>query len=473
MAVLENYTAKQLHQRDELTHLLAQAARLEQSLMCQYLFAIYSMKRFHHEGGVNYSQLEKMRRWQASLLPIARQEMEHLGLVLNLCTAIGQTPGFVLPNFPYTEQIEGRHLRHSLDPFGIEALTRFAEFEMPQDLPAGSEHAHFLKSKIPDFDSNRFDAIAVLYDKIYNIIESLPDELLFVGSPSAQLNTHDIFPGAVTGLDISRHPAYGVLLKKITNRSTALAAITQITSEGEGAQKHGGENSHFATIMQVLAELTEELRVDHAFAPARPVASNPSVDGFGSDDTGNSIVTHAFTAEVLTLFESSYTTLLLALTRFFSFPDNDSDEMSALQQIAFYPMMTTIIRPLCEILTVLPVDGSASMTAGASFRATDSAPLSAHKWSAFHVLDRRYSEMELTAQSVVKNIENAGLDGELTETLKERLQFIYEQIGRSRILLRNGYHDSAAAAETTGTTPASSGQHSPQGHPHSQKGQEQ
>ena len=69
--------------RVRLANLLADAAELEHSAACQYLFLAFSMKRHPDEGGVNWRQLELMRQWEANILLIARQEMEHLGLVSN------------------------------------------------------------------------------------------------------------------------------------------------------------------------------------------------------------------------------------------------------------------------------------------------------------------------------------------------------------------------------------------------------
>ena len=85
--------------RRRLVALLTEAAELEHALMCQYLYAAFSMKR-HVSEGVTWAQLELMRRWEASIMLIARQEMEHLGLVCNLLTAIGEAPWLTRPNLP-------------------------------------------------------------------------------------------------------------------------------------------------------------------------------------------------------------------------------------------------------------------------------------------------------------------------------------------------------------------------------------
>jgi hypothetical protein len=85
--------------------------------MCQYLFAAYSLKRSVSEG-LSEVQLEQTRGWGALMTLVARQEMEHMGLVLNLLTAIGGTPYFQRPNFPQRKSHYGK--------LGIKSeLTRF------------------------------------------------------------------------------------------------------------------------------------------------------------------------------------------------------------------------------------------------------------------------------------------------------------------------------------------------------------
>ena len=52
-------------QRQRLASLLTEAAELEHALLCQYLYAFLSLKRSIDEG-VNWQQLELMRRWAAT-----------------------------------------------------------------------------------------------------------------------------------------------------------------------------------------------------------------------------------------------------------------------------------------------------------------------------------------------------------------------------------------------------------------------
>jgi hypothetical protein len=85
--------------REELINALTEAAELEHGLLCQYLFAAFSMKKDTSEN-VTWPQLELIRSWEAHILRVAREEMAHLGTVSNLLTAIGAAPQFRRPNFP-------------------------------------------------------------------------------------------------------------------------------------------------------------------------------------------------------------------------------------------------------------------------------------------------------------------------------------------------------------------------------------
>src|SRR6185436_10728799 len=105
-----------IHTRAMLMDALRLSSELEHGLMCQYLFAAYTIRRYPYER-FDYSwnrkkrkweasevlteaQLERVRRWAMKVTLIARQEMEHLGLALNLLSAIGGTPSFSRPNMP-------------------------------------------------------------------------------------------------------------------------------------------------------------------------------------------------------------------------------------------------------------------------------------------------------------------------------------------------------------------------------------
>jgi hypothetical protein len=428
--------------RHELCQLLDAAARAEQALLCRYLFAAFSMKRTHDEGGVTYEQIEHMRRWEANILTVARQEMEHLGLVFNLRTAIGMDATFEMPAFPFTEDIEGTAVVHSLDRFSEETIIKFALIELPRKLPESSPNYVLLEKLVEGFNLEQEDALARLYKRIRKLFKKLPQKILFIGPPAAQFNTHDIFPGSIRGLDISKAPAYNVQMEEVKDRKSALAVIDQITTEGEGAKEEGGPGSHFATFMNILRDLVAMQKGDPDFVPGRPVVSNPVLASSAQAAAagGDSEVNWPFARDALKLFETSYETMLLGLSRFFSFPEDDKEEMAALQQAVFFPMMTTIIRPLGEILTMVPSDKCGAMTerAGASFHSPATISFSPHKDAMFKLLYQQYTRMKKMAASLLDKCADLP-DDVPRELIRERVDFLYQQIYRSRFNLKVNY----------------------------------
>jgi len=86
-----------IEHREALLYMLAQAAELEHGIMCQYLFAAFSLKQ-HADEGLTDTELAATTRWRRKISHVATQEMLHLTLVQNLMTAIGGAPHLARPN---------------------------------------------------------------------------------------------------------------------------------------------------------------------------------------------------------------------------------------------------------------------------------------------------------------------------------------------------------------------------------------
>src|SRR5215472_9569201 len=89
----------QVDTREELVYLLGQACEIEHGLMCEYLYAQFSLKRGTDEG-LTPAQLARVQAWEQALIGVIKQEMLHLALATNILTAIGAAPHFERPNFP-------------------------------------------------------------------------------------------------------------------------------------------------------------------------------------------------------------------------------------------------------------------------------------------------------------------------------------------------------------------------------------
>jgi hypothetical protein len=88
-----------IEHREALTYMLYEAAELEHGIMCQYLFAAFSLKQ-HEDEGLTADELQAALRWRRVVLHIATEEMLHLALVQNLLSAIGSAPHLAGPNLP-------------------------------------------------------------------------------------------------------------------------------------------------------------------------------------------------------------------------------------------------------------------------------------------------------------------------------------------------------------------------------------
>src|ERR1700757_5002385 len=66
--------------REELVYLLGQACEIEHGVMCEYLYAQFSLKRGPDEG-LTDGQLARVQAWEKTLITVIKQEMLHLALV--------------------------------------------------------------------------------------------------------------------------------------------------------------------------------------------------------------------------------------------------------------------------------------------------------------------------------------------------------------------------------------------------------
>lgn len=80
-----------IEHREALIYMPCQAAKLEHAIMCQYLFAAFSLMQTAKEG-LAEAELVAATRWRKQISHVATQEMLHLALVQNLLSAVGAAP---------------------------------------------------------------------------------------------------------------------------------------------------------------------------------------------------------------------------------------------------------------------------------------------------------------------------------------------------------------------------------------------
>src|SRR6201994_3485271 len=257
----------QVESREELVYLLGEACEIEHGLMCEYLYAQFSLKRAVGEG-ISPEQLARVRAWEFILIGIIKQEMLHLALATNILTAVGAAPHFERPNLPILSRWYPPGVQIALLPFGERALRHFMYLERPEGMTLEDAEGFAAQPGIQPLASIDRPVTAVpepwqtgghLYRGIEAGLASLCDrygeDAVFIGPARAQ---------AVT--DIFEWPE----LIAVTDLASARQAIETIVEQGEGAR---GDwiRSHFGTFVGILEDLLAEQAADPAFNPARPV----------------------------------------------------------------------------------------------------------------------------------------------------------------------------------------------------------
>jgi hypothetical protein len=337
--------------REDLWWLLAEACQLEHMIMCQYLFAEWTLK--DRSDGLTDEQSETIERWRGVLRGIAIEEMLHLALVANVMSSIGAAPYFGRPNFPQRSGYFPESIQLDLMPFGEQALQHFLFLERPEGMerqdaegfvPTAPRRAPLSESEAMP-RGQEFLTVGHLYrgieDGLTRLTHDLGERALFVGSPRAQA-TPELFkwPQVVAVSDLN----------------SALRAVSEIIEQGEGARGHW-EDAHYGRFLRIWDEYHALRDTDPTFEPARPVVAAFTRQPFDLKDPVT-VITNPETHRVAEITTIAYEVLLHLLTRFFTHTDETDEQLGLLISAAF-DLMGNIIRPLGHALTQLPVGPAA------------------------------------------------------------------------------------------------------------------
>ncbi len=389
--------------REDLLYLLSQAAELEHSLACQYLFTAFSLKDSVDEG-ITSEQNDKINGrngWRETINEIAVQEMLHLALVSNLLTAIGGAPYFRRANFPQAKTYSSIGLVFELSPFSAATISRYICFELPnnfqdpvkrerwnqfcQTVRAGEGMMRFLALQAPLLP-RKFDykTIGELYGLIRQGFEDIGDKL-FIGPPDAQAS------------GIFRN------MKQVTDVNSAVEVIELIVIQGEGSPADR-EDSHFAKFVDIYEDYLAEREKDPDFQPARPVIDNPLLN-LHQDNTvpGANIITNSLSRDVVEIFVALYEVMLQILLRFFAHT-NESEEQMYILKSAFINLMPFGISPLAKAITQLPVgDNHPNLNAGPSFEVYADVQLLPQLSSSWIFFQERLQEIAAACDEVTED----------------------------------------------------------------------
>jgi CDGSH-type Zn-finger protein/uncharacterized Fe-S cluster protein YjdI len=256
--------------RERLVFALCEAAELEHTLMCTYLYAAFSLKSGEAEG-LTAVEAEAVARWRRTIIDVAIDEMGHLAAVWNITSALGGVPYFGRDNFPLGFGRLPAGIVVKLAPFNPETLQHFVYLERPH----GSDEADGAgfepeRRFSRDIKAPRLTPMPMDYDTVgtfYEVLgsnlrtfaEGIGEDAAFCGNPGLQLSPNEVdLKGA----------------ERVICLKSALAAFDAIVTQGEGA-RDAAENSHFARFAAIREEYRKLVEANPEFRPAFPSAHNP------------------------------------------------------------------------------------------------------------------------------------------------------------------------------------------------------
>jgi len=413
-----------IEHRKELTYLLCQAAELEHGLMCQYLYAAFSLNAAAGPG-LGEEKLETVERWRPTIRAISAEEMLHWALVQNLLTAVGSAPFVSRPHMPHQAKGYPPGVQLRLLPFGEAALQHFVYLERPEGMdmfdaegfePVGPAPEPMSAAELLPRGQD-FTTQGHLYRSIEtglaNLAAKLGEDTLFIGPAFHQADEATF-----------RRPD----LVPITDLESASRAIERIVEQGEGATGDWS-TAHYGRFLGVLEEYQALRAADPGFEPARPVvaAGVRAVEGIEPAV----YITDPATAAVSDLFNATYDLLLQVIARYFAFGHETSEQRGILAHAAV-GMMFAAIKPLGLLLARMPVGPEhPDATAGANFQLAYRASfLLPHRRSAWIRFSERLDEMADFADAITAPPDVKQVLDEVAHALREGMLMLGAHIER-------------------------------------------
>jgi Ferritin-like len=372
--------------RKELTYLLCLAAELEHGLMCEYLYAAFSLKT-RPDDTLDAADMEAVERWRSVILRVAAEEMLHWALVNNLLIAVGSAPYVSRPHLPHQAKGYPAGVQMALVGFGERALRHMLYLERPEGMEMADAEGFVAHGPALPIMSERdivpwaqeFSTVGHLYRSIegglVNLAAILGEDMLFIGPHRAQAT-----PASFGWPD----------LVPLTSLEAARGAIARIVEQGEGARGDWSA-AHYGRFLTVLEEYQARKAETPSFEPAHrvaPAAVRPA-DGVMPEV----YITDPLTAAVTDLFNVVYDLILQMIVRYFAFGQETDDQLRALADAAV-GLMFGAVKPLGLLLSTLPIGPEhPGVNAGPNFQlAYRSSFLLPHRRSAWIRFGERLDE---------------------------------------------------------------------------------
>src|SRR6266700_382755 len=336
-----------IEHREALVYMLCEAAELEHGIMCQYLFAAFSLKRSAGEG-LSPAELAAVRRWRSQVALVASQEMLHLALVHNLLSAIGAAPHLARPNLPAPAGHYPAGVQLALLPFGEQALRHFMFLERPEGMQLDDADGLAALGLATPVMNERdivpggqdFATVGHLYRSIEagleHLCEKYGEDWLFAGPPRAQAT--------------QQHFGWPELVP-VTDLASARRAVDEILEQGEGPRGNW-RDAHFGQFVAILDEYQQLTQASPDFDPVRRVMAANVRPAERSAQVP--VIADPLTARVTDLFNVAYEILLQMFERYFAHTSETDGQLKILAD-ATIALMSRVIGPLGDLITTLPV----------------------------------------------------------------------------------------------------------------------
>lgn len=401
--------------RDYLLMLLRIDAGIEQALMVQYLYAAYSL------GGeqVPYDKRRMVRRWQQTLLSIAKEEMGHLITVQNVITCLGGAVCLDREDYPWDHAFYP--FPFELEPLTLESLSKYVYTEAPigwrenhhldtkaapsakakaaavdETVPVDENDPHWqeirrhIQSRLaaaqkgPQAADSEVKSVAVLFKVILAILKDpkrisdadfFPDTFAQQAHWDAWACNH----GQVSGEDAPDHlqepgnqppeprtcpTTADVLVVPVATRDDVINALEQVAEQGEAAHSNE-EPSHFMRFLRIYKEFSANFPKRDAIKPARDLPINPTTFRDLRRDNGDAFARSTYIENPVSqqwakLFNLRYRLLLAYLAQTFRLaralnPNKGPGSYQAVTHHAFCEMYN--LKAISEILIRRPLDG--------------------------------------------------------------------------------------------------------------------
>jgi len=378
--------------REQLVHLLYEAAELEHTLMCTYLYAAFSLRSGEDEG-LSAREATAVAGWRRVILCVAVEEMSHLAAVWNITAALGGAPRFGRGNFPLDPGNLPAGIVVKLAPFSESVIQHFVHLERPANSHEPDGDGFALETKFHrGVDSVRLTPMALDYEtvgafyetlgaKLKTFVTQLGEDAAFSGDPLLQLSPTELaLPGA----------------KPVICMKTALAAFTTIVEQGEGAPEHT-KNSHYQKFLAIRDEFLALKAENPDFQPAFPAAHNPVLRP-PMGRTGRVWIEDEEAAETVDLANTGYALMLRLLAHSYLVPRPTPEKSLAVDLSTGLMRAVTL---LAERAARLPAGPSnPGCNAGVSFTALRDAASLPPGASARRFFIERLKEMALAANTL-------------------------------------------------------------------------